>query len=210
MKNNLLIIGASGHARSVLDCVLSEGKFNKIGILVDEAIKEFCGFPVLGTLEDAPRFLEEYNNAVVAIGNNAFRLQYSKKLIKQGFQLPVLKHKTAYVSSLAVVGNGSVLLANSVVNANSTLGTACIVNTASTVDHDCILEDGVHLSPNSSLCGTVHVGETSWIGAGTTVIDHIKIGKYTIVGAGAVVVKDIPDHSLAYGVPARIIKGGIL
>ena len=202
--SSLLILGASGHGKSVLDCALSTRAFTDIAFAVDYGCTGIHGYPVVGTLGDLARLREMYDCAVVAIGDNDFRLRMTKKLSELGYRLPPLIHRTAYVSPFAQIGPGSVVLANSSVNTDAQLGMACIVTTNASVDHDCTVGDGVHLSPTSVLCGTVHVGERSWICAGATVIDHITIGSEVIVGAGAVVLRDLPDNSKVYGVPARI------
>jgi UDP-N-acetylbacillosamine N-acetyltransferase len=98
------------------------------------------------------------------------------------------------------------LAAGSVVNPGATLGRNVIVNTCASVDHDCVLEDGVHISPGAHLGGGVTVGRGTWIGIGAVVRDHVMIGAGVTIGAGAVVVKDIPDGVMAYGVPARVVK----
>lgn len=85
-------------------------------------------------------------------------------------------------------------------------GKHCIVNTGAAIDHECILEDYVHVSPHATLCGNVEVGEGSWIGAGAVINPGVKIGKWTIIGSGSVVCKDIPDGVTACGSPCRIIK----
>lgn len=53
--------------------------------------------------------------------------------------------------------------------------------------------------------GPVILGDDVWLGAGVAVLDGVRIGKGSIIGAGAVVTRDIPEYSIAVGVPARII-----
>lgn len=98
------------------------------------------------------------------------------------------------------------IMQNAVVQSSSKIGKHCIINTSASIDHDCLIEDFVHISPNSALCGNVKVGEGTWIGAGSTIIPGVKIGKWSIIGAGSVVTKDIPDYSLAVGNRCRVIK----
>ena len=93
-----------------------------------------------------------------------------------------------------------------VVQSCGCIGKHCIVNTGTSVDHECVIGDYVHISPHSTLCGNVHVGEGSWIGAGTTVLPGVKIGKWSVIGAGSVVAKDIPDGVLTVGNRCRILK----
>ena len=52
--------------------------------------------------------------------------------------------------------------------------------------------------------GTIYVGDDTWIGAGVIILPGISIGKRCVIGAGSVVTHDIPDDSLAYGVPCRV------
>jgi acetyltransferase-like isoleucine patch superfamily enzyme len=54
--------------------------------------------------------------------------------------------------------------------------------------------------------GPVRIGTGSWLGASVTVLDSVQIGKGCIVGAGAVVTKDLPDYAVAVGVPAQVIN----
>ncbi|HIC96179.1 TPA: transferase, partial [Candidatus Bipolaricaulota bacterium] len=85
-------------------------------------------------------------------------------------------------------------------------GENVIINTGATIDHDCVIEDYVHISPGVHLAGNVKLGELSHIGIGASAVQRVKIGKGVIIGAGAVVIDDIPDHVTAVGVPARVIK----
>jgi acetyltransferase-like isoleucine patch superfamily enzyme len=54
--------------------------------------------------------------------------------------------------------------------------------------------------------GPISIGEGSWIGASSTILDGVRIGKGCVIGAGSVVSRDIPDYAIAVGTPARVIK----
>ena len=97
-------------------------------------------------------------------------------------------------------------MANAVINAGATIGKHCIVNTAAVIEHDCILEDFVHISPNTTITGSVTVGEGTHIGAGAIVLPNIKIGNWATVGAAALVLKEVPDFATVVGNPARILN----
>ncbi len=203
--SKLLIVGARGHAHSVLDCAVSTGEYDDFAFLEDYGLKEVLGYPVLGKIDEAEKFIENYKNIVVAVGDNAFRLDQVRRLKALGFHLPILKHSTSYVSPYVSIGEGSVLLAQSVVNANAVIGMGCIINTGASVDHDCFVGDGVHISVKSSICGTVKVGDKTFVGAGTTVIEKLTIGSNVLIGAGSLVIRDIKDNCKAYGCPAKTI-----
>ena len=91
-------------------------------------------------------------------------------------------------------------------NPGSKLGKHVIINTCASVGHDCTVQDTVHIDPGVRVGGHSTIGERSWIGIGSALRDHVKIGKNCIIGAGTVVVKDLPDNVVAYGVPAKIIR----
>jgi UDP-perosamine 4-acetyltransferase len=86
------------------------------------------------------------------------------------------------------------------------IGDQCIINTRALVEHDCVLEDGVEIGPGAVLCGRVHIGKNSWIGANATIKQRLIIGENSIIGAGSVVVTDIPSNVVAVGVPAKVIS----
>ena len=150
--------------------------------------------------------LENFDEVVVAIGNNKARLDLSLKYSSQGIRLATIIHPTAVISKYAEIGEGTVVFANSVVNPFAKIGKACIINTGSIIEHDCILEDGVHISPNAAMGGTVSIGKNTWVCVGSNISNNIKIGKNVIIGAGSAVLNNVPDSVLVAGIPAIIKK----
>lgn len=120
-----------------------------------------------------------------------------------GLRLDPLIHPTAFVCNTATIGEGTQVLAQAVVAADSRLGDVCIVNHKASVDHECILGNGVHLAPGATVCGCVTIGDNVMIGAGSVVLPGLKIGPDAIIGAGAVVTKNIPSRSIVVGNPGR-------
>lgn len=141
----------------------------------------------------------------VAIGNphGRARLRVHDTLMREGLTPLTVVHPTAWIADNAAVGPGAQILAGAVVGAEARLGRQCIVNTRASVDHECVLEDGVEAAPGATLCGLVHAGPCAWICAGATVLPRIRIGADAVVGAGAVVTRDVPDAATVVGVPAR-------
>lgn len=201
----LLIIGAGGHGRVVADAALATGKWSSLAFLDDRAAQlgSMLGRPVVGDLGQLAAQRTDFDHAVVALGDGARRRQFFAECRRIGYQLPVLVHPSAVVSSFATVADGCVVLAQAVVGASAVLGAACIINNAATVDHDCELGEGVHLCPGAHVAGGVRIGAGSWIGIGAAVREGLRIGHGVTVGAGAVVVSDVPDGVTVVGNPAR-------
>lgn len=208
----LAIMGASGHGKVVAETA-ELNKWDEI-VFFDDAwpnIIQNGPWPVSGNFSILKDKKNEFDGILVAIGNNVIRILKYQELIGIGAEISTLIHPDATVSKYADIGQGSVIFAKSVINAGTRLGLGCIVNTSATIDHDCLLGQGVHLSPGSHLAGGVKVGDLSWIGIGACVRELIEIGNRVIVGAGAVVVKNISENQMVAGVPAEplVVEGKV-
>lgn len=194
----LTIIGASGHGKVVSDIAEKNG-YDEIEFLDDNEKIITCGrWPVVGRLAS----LEEIDNDVfIAIGNANTRHHLMEQHKNKNF--PVLIHPNAVIAPDVEIGSGTVVMAGAVVNSGVRLGTGVIINTCSSVDHDCIIEDYVHISVGSHLSGTIKVGSETWIGVGVSIVNNINICSHCFIGAGAVVVRDINEKGTYYGVPAK-------
>jgi sugar O-acyltransferase (sialic acid O-acetyltransferase NeuD family) len=215
MDTKLIILGAGGHGKVIADVARSNG-WEVVGF-VDQTGKGRAAEPgggrvialqddFLDGLNAALPLPREANAVTVAIGNNAVRLDLTRRMQRFHISTPSLLHPSAIVSPSASVGQGTHILPGAIINASATIGDAVIINTGAIVEHDCVIAHGVHISPGAVLAGEVQVGECSWIGAGATIINRVKIGANVIVGAGAVVIRDVPDNSTVVGNPARILQ----
>ncbi len=204
-ETRLIVLGAGGHGRVVADVARSMGRWPTIEFLDDARSGELVSpWPVVGRLEEVTALHATGSCAfALGLGDNALRLEWQRRLSSLGASLPNLVDPSATLSPEARIGAGTVLMPQSAVNIGAVLGAACIVNTGATVDHDARVADAVHLSPGVHLGGEVTIGERSWLGVGVSVRHRIEIGARTTVGVGAVVVSDLPDDCVAYGVPAR-------
>ncbi|MCS7017157.1 MAG: acetyltransferase [Gemmatales bacterium] len=212
MRPNILIFGAGGHARVVLDTLLAENQMCVVGVIDNRLSpgETLLGIPVLGTDADVPRIVREcqVSGFVVAIGDNWRRGQLTQRVCQR---FPELKpactiHPGACVSRFAQLGPGTVVLPGAVVNAGVSTGPGCLLNTHCSVDHDCQLGAFVSIGPHACLGGNVHVGDYSAICLGAHVTHSVDIGQATVVGAGALVLEDLPDGVVAYGIPARPVR----
>jgi sugar O-acyltransferase (sialic acid O-acetyltransferase NeuD family) len=200
--HNLIIIGAGGHAKVVVDIANALG-CNILGFLDDNtAINEFANLKQLGKIEDCTKYIDKAK-FVIAIGNNTVRKRIAEEY---NLKFATFIHPSAVVSPNATIGEGSVVMPLCVINSNTQIGEHCIINTAAIVEHDNTIGDFSHISPNATLCGTVNIGDMCHIGAAATVINNTNICSDCIIGAGAVVTKDINKSGTYVGVPAKVIK----
>ena len=199
----LVIIGAGGHGKVVADVAGRNGYSSIVFLDDNNALSTWGGYPVVGEIA---RFWEYDRDFFVAIGNPEVRRRVQEALLSAGKSVPTLIHPAAVIGENVSVGAGTVIAAGAVVNPGAVIGDGCIINTASSVDHDCVVEDFVHVSVGAHVAGTVHIGQSTWIGAGAVVSNNLSVCGGCMIGAGAAVVKDITESGTYVGVPAERIK----
>lgn len=197
----LLVIGAGGHAKVVIDAARLSG-WDVIGVV---------GRPdddtsILGlTVSHAPDDLDA-DCFIVAIGRNDVRARYYDEYRAAGYTPATVIHPTAIVSPTADIGCGTFIGAGAIVNVDAFVGENVILNTACVVDHDCFIGDHSLIGPTASLCGEVTVGMGVMFGAGANAIPGTTIGAWSVCGAGTVVVEDLAAEMVYVGVPAKPIR----
>lgn len=196
----MLLFGGRGHAKVIIDAVLSIDE--DVELIFDTTLDlvSVNGFDVENEYDE-----ELFSDAkmIIAIEDNLKRQKAAEKI---KHQFGRLFHNSAVVSNYARIGEGTVILQQSVVTSGSIIGKHCIINTAASVEYDCTVGDYVHISPRVTICSDVKIGEGTHIGAGATVIPGVTIGKWCVVGAGAVITQNLPDYSLVVGVPGKVIR----
>jgi sugar O-acyltransferase (sialic acid O-acetyltransferase NeuD family) len=207
--DTVLIYGASGHGKVVIDIVEKEGKYKIAGLLDDNPKlggTTFYGYPVIGDFEMLKENPWHSSALILAVGDNTARKNLWERAKRIGYELACTVHSSVQIGKDVSIGSGTVIMANVAINPGARIGGNVIINTGATVDHDCLIGDYVHISPGAHLGGNVEIGDLTHIGIGVNIIPNIKIGTGTIIGAGAVVVKDIPHYVTAVGTPAKVIK----
>ncbi len=209
---SLLVIGSSGHAGAVLECVELQQQYEIIGLLDSFEPKgaHKHGYVVYGRVEDAPELSESTScrSFFVAVGDNFARWRIASLLSTTipGIEFPIIMHPSVLVSKSARIGPGTVMTAGSIVSVNAIVGQGCIVNVGSAVNHDCRMDDFSSVSGGVQLGGGAAVGFRSSVGVGATLREKVVVGRDTVVGAGALVTSNLSDNVVAYGVPAKVIR----
>jgi acetyltransferase EpsM len=203
MNSPLILFGAGGHGKVVLDAALAAKR--EIAFIVDDAPhdKDLLGLSVVCSQDQRWLGLEEFR-FVVAVGDNDTRAKIFAQLKARNGIPENVVHPRTVISPFASLGLGIVCFAGIVINPGTVISDNCIINTSASIDHDCRLGAHVHICPGVRLAGSVCVGEGTMIGTGASILPGIKIGEHCVIGAGAVVSRDLPDGVVAYGVPARV------
>lgn len=208
MKKPVIVLGAGGHAKVVIDMLL----LLEITIrgLTDRDPKKsgssFLGIKILGTddvLTDFPPDAVELVNAIGAIAPMEVRRKLFQTCRERGYRFPPVIHPSAILAKDVQLGEGVQVMAGTVIQPGTSVGENSILNTRVSIDHDGKIGPHVHLAPGVVLSGGVKIGEGSHIGTGATVIHDITIGPNVMVGAGAVVTENISDGLKVRGVPAK-------
>jgi len=203
----LVIVGAGGHAKVVVDILLAQDGWDIVGLTdADPSPRKIYGLPVLGRDEDVLPNLRRQGveAAFVALGDNVLRLRIAARLRALGFDLPNAISPRAFVSPNATLGVGIAVMPQAAINAAATIGDFAIINTAASIDHDCVVGEGAHIGPGAVLAGWVRVGARVFVGVGAAAVPGVEIGADAVIGAGAAVIRRVPAGATSIGVPARI------
>ncbi len=205
----LIVIGAGGYAKSVLDSI---DYYNyRIKGFLDEYSKEeeHLGYPILWNSLDGIENPEKYFY-FIAIGNNKLRKIWYDRLISKKLRMINVVDKSAIISPEAKIGTGCFFGKMSVVNSKAVIGNNCIINTKALVEHGCIVKDHANISTNAVINGDVEIGMGTFVGTCSATIGQILVGEWSTIGAGAVVIDNVESGVTVAGVPAKVIKHGAM
>lgn len=207
----VVIIGAGGHAQVVADILLrakQQGSLAYPVAYVDENAalwgEQRLGIPITGPLQTLSQIA--HDAVIVAIGNNRTRATLYKRLKDVGETFVNACHPSAILAQDVVLGSGCVLCAGVIVNTGTVIGNNVIINTAASVDHHNRIADHVHIAPGVHLGGDVAIGEGTLVGIGATVMPQRQLGRWSTVGAAALVHENVGDNRTVMGVPARPLE----
>lgn len=206
------MLGAGGHAKVLLDTLLSAG--SGIKGVVDPVLAgkdtRWRGISVIGNDDDVLKLNPDQVILVNGTGSlplSSLRQRLFCRFREAGFQFLSVIHPSALIGAGVKLDEGVQIMAGAIIQADTTIGSNSIINTGALVDHDCVIGRDVHIAPGVVVSGGVTIGEGAHVGTGSSIIQGVSIGAGAIVGAGTVVVKDVPErHKLLGQAPRPLIK----
>ncbi len=213
-KEKLIIIGASGHAKVIIDIVEKQSQYELLGLIENNPNleKKVLGYGILG---DESILSESIYNDVylfIAIGDNWIRHLVKERIsaLFPTIKFATLIHPSAQIAKDVKIGEGVCIMAGAIVNSDSTIDNFTIINTKASMDHDGYLGAFASLAPNATTGGNVSIGNFTSVGISATIKHGVQIGAHGVVGGGALVLKNFEDNQVIYGVPAKAIRSRIM
>jgi len=200
--NELLIVGAGGHAKTIIDLVRQANHYHLAGLVAEPtpAESDVLGVRVLGG-EEVLQSLHDKGirlmvNGVGAINRNRVRYEIFVRMAERGFAFPRIVHPKAIVEPSASIAAGVQIFGMAFVGSAARVGFGAVINTGAIVSHDCKIGDLAHLTPGVVLAGSVHVGIGALIGMGVTTAVGVRIGEWARIGNGSRINGDVPPHAI--------------
>lgn len=212
VMENIVLFGGGNHLQYSLDIIQKEGLYNVVGIIdsVRNIGDELFGYKVIGRQQDIALLAAEYkiDAGIITVGDNWIRKIIHDDVVARmpGFRFVNAIHPSVIIGNNVTLGKGIIAMAGCIFNPGAVIGDFTFFATGAQIEHDCVIADYASVSAGTVLGGHVKVGKFSALTLNVTVVDRLTIGENTVVGAGAVVTKSLPDDVLAYGAPATIIR----
>lgn len=209
-REKILLLGCGEHARMVIDNIEDQGKYVIMGLTTncaEELGKKIYGYDVIcmdDEIEGVFKENKDLEGYFLGVGNMKNRKELYEKLDSKYKAVNII-HPAAIISKYAKIGCGNIFEAYTKVANGVIIGSHCIVNSFSAVNHDQIIDDNVLIAGNVSMAGK-RVGKNTIIADGASIGFKKNVGKNCIIGDGSVVTKDIPNYSIAYGNPAKVVR----
>ncbi len=203
-KPKIILVGAGGHAVSCIDVIEQEGKYEIVGLVgtKEEKNLKLLDYEILGTDQDLRNLNKDVPLAIITVGqikSAQRRLDLFEQALKIGFEIPTVVSPRAYVSPHSILGPGTMVMHDAIVNANVKIGQNCIINTSALVEHDSTIGDHTHISTGAILNGNSIVGSRTFVGSGVIVKQDLEIGSDVVLGMGSLVLTSVPSQTTYLG-----------
>ncbi len=208
---DLIIFGAGGLGRETLFQLREMNRvrpeYRILGFADDRCYGTVVDdYPVL-TDTQGLMIREEDTCVVIAVGNPRARRQiFSTLRMNPYLFFPTVIAPNVVCSDRVQIGKGCVIGFGSVLTVDITIGDFVLISNSCNIAHDAVLRDYATLYPAVHVSGNVTIGQGCEIGVGSSIIQGLTVGDGAILGAGCAVVRDIPPHCTAVGVPAKVIR----
>lgn len=209
----VVIAGAGSYGQVYSEYLREQSRFEVVGFLDDDPEKkgeEINLIPVLGSTTQMSMLDELGVEGLFApIGNSDARLRILKEAGAQGIRTPNFIHETAVVAenSLPSENQGVYVLPGSIVMPFVEFDDFVMISMGVKIAHHTKWGEGAFVSTGANVGASLEIGRKAFLGIGCNIMTGVKhVGRDATVGAGAVVIRDVPDGATVVGNPARVIK----
>lgn len=203
MKDKIILIGGGGHCKSCIDVIEQAAKFHIAGI-IDVRKKlhhKLLNYEVIGTDDDLSEMILKYEYFLITLGQVKSpdkRIRLFEYIKNSGAKLPAIISPLAYVSRHAEIGQGTIIMHHTLVNAGAQIGNNCIINSKALIEHDAVIGDHCHISTGAIINGGVTIDQKSFVGSNAVTRENMAIGNNAILGAGSIITKNVPRNSMIH------------
>lgn len=216
MSKKVIIIGGEGNGGVIASCIEdNRSRFNDLEWEIAGFLNDFrkgeqvAGYPVLGGTDEIEKFLAEdyyFMYAIHMIGRNIKSEAVFKQMKIPLDRFATIIHKTAFVAKSAILEPGVFIMSNCYIGPATRLGHCTLVMANAMIGHNTDVGPLCHFSVGSITSSYVKIGKVSDVTLGARVLEKRKLGNYAVAGASSLVTRDIPDHEIHIGTPAKFYK----